>query len=354
MSNEFDSVKDLEYFSEFKLKYPEVFKEFIREQLGLNTANSVAALEYIRSLMHSEDIQSVVTHLNDSDRTNWRNSIGREKTIKDPAKLMNYIKGEMTRAFIAAKPLVDPEIIELTLKLKTHDVARFCQTFEANAGELLNLLNPTFISKVLDQLPLEKATNLLQSAFDTSTIGQVSLKKNLQTFVSRAHKNSMAVKLLKVLDGIDPKKEKMIYRHVLKVSSTEELVEIAARNCPLEVLWYLPKSSLNEVLQAYPLSKKARFFVSLDADKKKQFIDASSSDGSSARQMIDMEIRQIESDPADLKRCLAQKDVLLLEFLKYFKECTRNNEQVLSDVKLACHQWFTQLSDEDGIPSMAA
>ena len=354
MANEFDSVKDLEYFSEFKQKYPEIFKEFIREQLALNTVNSIASLEYIRNLMVSDDVFLLISLLNDTDRLLWKNSIGREKSIKDPAKLMVYIKGEMTRAFIAAKPMVEPEIIELTLKLKSHDVAKFCQTHAENAGELLNLLNPNFISKVLDQLPLEKATELLQSAFDTSTIGQGSLKKNLQSFVSQTNKNTMAVKLVQVLQGIEPKKEKMIYKHILKVSSTEDLIEIASKNCPLEVLWYLPKSCLNEVLQTYPLTKKARFFVSLDEEKRKQFIEASSAEGSSARQMIDMELKQIEDDPIDLKRCMAQKDVLLLEFLKFFRESCGTNEQVLSDVKLACHQWFTQLSEGDSSHSMAA
>lgn len=354
MANEFDSVKDLEYFTEFKQKYPEIFKEFVREQLSLNSANSIAALEYMRSLMSSEEIFSLVSLLNESDRFLWKSSIGKEKSIKDPARLMIYIKGEMTRAFIAAKPSVDPEIMELTLKLKTHDVAKFCQAYPDNAGEVLNLLNPNFISKVLDQLPIEKATILLESAFDTSSIGQESLKKNLLAYVSRSNKNSMAMKLMKVLEGIEPKKEKMIYKHILKVSSTEELVEAAAKNCPLEVVWYLPKSSLNEVLAAYPLAKKARFLVSLDEDKKKQFIDASSAEGSSARQMIDMELKQIEENPIDLKRCLAQKDVLLLEFLKFLREFAGSNEQVLSDVKLACHQWFSQLSEDSSERLMAA
>lgn len=354
MANEFDAVKDLEYFSGFKQKYPEIFKEFVREQLAQNTANAIASLEYMRTLMHSEEVFSLISLLNDSDRLLWKASIGKEKSIKDPAKLMEYIRSEMTRAFIAAKPSVDPEIMELSLKLKSHDVTKFCNQFPDSAGELLNLLNPIFISKVLDQMPVEKATTLLQSAFDTSSIGQDSLKKNLQLFVGQANKNSMGIKLMKVLEGIDPKKEKMIYKHLLKAGSTEDLIEVASKNCPLEVLWFLPKASLNEALQAYPLTKKARLLVSLEDEKKKQFIDASSSEGSSARQMIDMELKQIEESPVELKRCLAQKDVLLMEFLKFLREFCKSNEQVLGDVKLACYQWFSQLSEEKPSHSMAA
>lgn len=348
MANEFDSVKDLEYMLDFKQKYPEVFKDFIREQLRISSESSISSLEYIRSLMPSDEILTLVSLLNDSDRNLWKTSIGKDKAIKDPAKLMTHIKSEMTRAFIAAKPSVDPEVLELTLKLKVHDVSKFCQSYPDNAGELLNLLNPSFISKVLDRLPVEKATVLLQNAFEVTEAGTngSGLHKNLKSFISKSHKNSMAVKLLKVLEGVDPKKEKMIYKHMLRASSADELIEVAAKNCPMEVLWYIPKQSLGDALQAYPLNKKARFLISLEDEKKQQFLDASSAEGSSARQMIDMELKQIEENPMDLKRCMAQKDVLLLEFLKFFREFSGSNEQILSDIKMACHQWFGLLEDD--------
>lgn len=346
MTKDFNAAKDLEYFKEFKLKYPEVLKDFIRQQLAVATKDSIATLEYLRSLMPAEEMNLIVVTLNDQDRLAWKSTIGREKTIIDPARLMDYAKGEMMKAFVASRPMVDPELLELTLKLRTHDVVRFGELYPDDMGELLNLLNPVFISKILDKLDVEKAEKFLAVALEAGLPGGKTnnLKDNLKKFLNVTQKNSMASKLAKVLEGVEPSKEKMIYSHMLKMSSTEDLIETAVKNCPLDVVWLLPKSALNDILQAYPLQKKARLFVSLDQEKKKILMEASSAEGSSAREMIDMELKQIEENPQELRRCQAAEGALTLEFLRFLRQHTQNSEQVLSDVRLACHIWFSELA----------
>jgi hypothetical protein len=355
MAAEFNSTRDLEYFTEFKLKYPDAMKDFIRQQLSLTTKDAVATLEYLRTLMPSEDMTSLISSLNDSDRLKWKATIGTEKAIIDPARLMTYIKGEMLKAFIGSKPLVDPELLELTLKLKVHDVTKFGEMYPDDSGELLNLLNPAFISKVLDKIDIKLAEKFLHAALEAGFPGSKSstLQVNLKKYLNISQKNNMASKLIKVLEFVEPEKEKMIYTHMLKVSSTDDLIETAVKNCPLEVVWLLPKSALNEVLQAYPLNKKARLFVSLEAELKTILVEASSANGSSARQMIDMEIKQIEENPQELRRCQAQTALLTLEFLKFLRLHGQSNEQVQSDVRLACHVWFAQLGQKESVSKAA-
>jgi hypothetical protein len=355
MAAELNSIKDLEYLMEFKLKYPDAMKDFIRQQLSSNTKDSVATLEYFRTLLPSEEIASLVSSLNDHDRLKWKATIGTEKAIIDPSRLMTYIKGEMMKAFIASKPLVDPELLELTLKLKVHDVTRFGEKYPDDCGELLNLLNPAFISKVLDKLDINLAEKFLNAALEGGMPGNKpsSLQSNLKKYLNISQKNSMASKLIKVLEAVEPDKEKMIYAQMLKVSSTDDLIETAVKNCPLEVVWLLPKTALNEVLQAYPLQKKARLLVSLENEIKTILVEASSSEGSSARQMIDMEVKQIEENPQELRRCQAQTALLTLEFLKFLRLHSQSNEQILSDIRLACHIWFSQLA-QNSSTAMAA
>ena len=355
MAAEFNSIKDLEYFMEFKLKYPDAMKDFIRFQLNASTKDANATLEYLRTLMPSEEMTAIIASLNDIDRLKWKATIGSEKAIIDPARLMTYIRGEMLKAFIGSRPLVDPELLELTLKLKVHDVTKFCETYPDDSGELLNLLNPAFISKVLDKIDIKLAEKFLHAALEAGFAGSKTstLQANLKKYLNIAQKNNMASKLIKVLEFVEPEKEKMIYAHMLKVASTDDLIETAVKNCPLEVVWLLPKSALNEVLQAYPLQKKARLFVSLEAELKTILIEASSAAGSSARQMIDMEMKQIEENPQELRRCQAQGTLLTLEFLKFLRLHGQSNEQVLSDIRLACHIWFSQLS-QNGTSSLKA
>ena len=76
MAAEFNSTRDLEYFMDFKLKYPDAMKDFIRNQLGVSSKDSISTLEYLRTLMPSEEMTSLISSLNDSDRLKWKATIG--------------------------------------------------------------------------------------------------------------------------------------------------------------------------------------------------------------------------------------------------------------------------------------
>ncbi len=356
MMGELNSTKDLEYLLDFKLKYPDVMKDFVRRQLISGSKEAILSLEYMTLLMPTEDMKSVVGSLNDLDRHTWMATVGQEKQIPDPAKLMGYIKGEMLKSFMATRPLVDPELLELTLKLKLHDVLKFTELHPASSGELLNLLNPAFISKVLDKVDITKMEKILIAAVDSdlSPAAAGTLKNHLKSYLTLNQKNSLAPKLLKVLEGVEPDKEKIIYASMLRSASSDDLIETAVKNCPLEVVWLLPKSALNDILSVYPLQKKARLLVGLEESERQVLLEASSSEGSSARQMIDMEMKQIEENTLEFKRCQSQRTHQLHDFLKFLRQHSQTNEQILSDIRMSCLIWFSQLAEKTHPVAQAA
>lgn len=338
-------AKDIEYFLEFKNKYPDVLKDFVRRQLVLNTAEAIVTLEYFQKIIPSAEMNAVISQLNERERDTWKTVVGKSNVIKNPNKVMIYVRTQMTKCFIAAKPMADEDIIELTLKLKASDVVKFCDQYPQSAGDLLNLLNSQFIAQVLDKLEMQKASSLLESALETDAgaLNSEELKKSLKAFFTINHKNGFPAKMFKVLESIDPGKEKVIYSQLMRVASQDELAEVACRNCPLDVIWLLPKSVHQEVLQAYPLQKKVRFLMSLDDDKRQLLIEASCPAGSSARQMLEMEVKQIEENPIELKRCMVQKTQLSQEFLMFLRSHVSNNQALVSEVRMATWEWLSQI-----------
>ena len=63
--------------------------------------------------------------------------------------------------------------------------------------------------------------------------------------------------------------------------------------------------------------------------------------------MIDMEMKQIEENPQELRRCQAQTHLLTIEFLKFVRMHSQSNEQILSDIRLACYVWFSQINQKN-------
>jgi hypothetical protein len=349
MSEPIDVTKHLNHLLDYFGKYPDQFRKCVRDMINSGDEHCYAALEYMQKLFTLETFKDVAQGFTDTEKVSWQSVVGKAKTIKEPEKVMSFIKERLLKSLIATGPMVDPEAWELSLNLKNNDVIRFCKTYKAEGGMLLNILDSTFISRLIDSLPQAEAMSLMEQAMNCemrSPKEGIDFKNALKDFVAKSKNNSFPSKMFKSLTSLDPAKEKLVYRHLLQYYSTQDLVFAATQNCPLDLLGYVSKSFYQEILSNYPLNKKVRLLICLDDEMKTRMIDACAPAGSSAREMLDMEIKQIEQNPMDHKRCLIQKSTFVSEFLGYVRGHLGSNPALQSEIKVAAIEWLTSLKDK--------
>lgn len=343
-----DVSKHLAHLIDYFGKYPDQFRKTVRDMITSGDDQSFQALEFIQKVITLDTFKEIAQGFTDTEKVIWQSAVGRAKSIKDPETVMGFIKERLLRSLIATGPMVDGETWELSLTLKNHDVIKFCKAHKAEGGMLLNILDPSFISRLIDTLPQAEAVALMEQAMNCemrSAQEGTDFKMALKAYVARAKNNAFPSKMFKALGSIDPVKEKLVYRHLLQTYSAQDLVTTAAQNCPLDLLGYVSNSFYQEVLSAYPLNKKVRFLMGLDEEMKTRMIDASAPTGSSAREMLNMEMKQIEQNPMELKRCLAQKAATTQEFLSFVRGHLDSNPALQSEIKVAAMEWLTSLKE---------
>lgn len=345
-----DVSKHLSHLLDYFGKYPDQFRQCVRDMINSGDEHCFESLEYMQKLFSLESFREVAQGFTDTEKVIWQSVVGKNKTIKDPEKLMSFIKERLLKSLIATGPMVDAESWELSLNLKNNDVIRFCKSYKSEGGMLLNILDSAFISRLIDSLPETEAVALMEQAMNcemrTAQEG-IAFKRALKDFVAKSKNNSFPSKMFKALTSIEPAKEKLVYRHLLQSYSTQDLVVAAAQNCPLDLLSYVSNSFYQEVLSAYPLNKKVRLLLCLDEEMKTRMIDASAPNGSSAREMLDMEMKQIEQNPMELKRCQVQKGASIAEFLTFVRGHLGSNPTLQSEIKVAAIEWLNGLKNTE-------
>ena len=356
MSEPIDVTKHLSHLMDYFGKYPDQFRKCVRDMINSGDEQCFEALEYMQKLFTLETFKAVAQGFTDTEKVSWQSVVGRAKSIKDPEKVMSFIKERLLKSLIASGPMVDPEAWELSLNLKNNDVLKFCKTYKQEGGMLLNILDSTFISRLIDSLPQNEAIALMEQAMNcemrTSKEG-IDFKNALKDFVAKSKNNSFPSKMFKSLTALDPSKEKLVYRHLLEFYSTQDLVMAATQNCPLDLLGYVSKSFYQEVLSAYPLNKKVRLLICLDEEMKARMIDACAPVGSTAREMINMEMKAIEQNSMDYKRCLIQKNAFIGEFLVFVRGHLGTNPALQSEIKVAAIEWLNGLKDKSSSSSQS-
>ena len=305
------------------------------------------SLEYISKNMAAQDVSSLMVGLTPSEKDSFKRSIGKHPP-SSPDELMKYIKGQLVGMLIAFQPLVDQEVWEMALKLRTSEVFKFCETYKTEGSVLLNILTPSFLAKILDSVPMDKSFALMEQALqgDLNSKEVQKLKVALQSYFKTVRVNTFSSKIFKALNNIEASKEKMIYRHLLSSIEPQELTGIVVENFPLDLIWYLSSATQKDLLQSYPLVKKAQLLLCFEDHEKEKLSDAIAANGSSARQMLEMEFSRIQDSPSELKRCRIQKEVIFKEFINFCRAHIETNPTLIPEIQIASFEWLRSLSQD--------
>jgi hypothetical protein len=332
------------YFSNFFHKYPDQFRTCVRSLIATGAEKDWQCLEYLTKNMDQKDLTEIMFGLTSNEKETWSTSIGKVKTTSEDS-LVKYLKSKLVGSLIAFQPMVDSEVWEMSLRLRVSEVVSFCDSYHSEGATLLNILTPVFLSKIFDTLDVNKSAKIMEQALegDLNAVEVQKLKIALTQFVSSIKSRSFTSKIFKALSSIEASKEKMVYRHLLNSVQPSELVDIVASNFPLDLLWHLSSNFQKDVLQSYPLVKKAQLLLSLNEDEREKLIETIGSNGSSARQMLDMEISRIQDNPSDLRRCQIQKDFILREFIAFTRSHIASNPSLMPEIKSASLEWLSTL-----------
>ena len=340
-------ISHVEYLTSFFHKYPDQFKTMFRNLIASSGARDWQSLEYMSKNMAAKDVASLMFGLTPSEKESFKKSVGKH-VASSPDELMKYIKGQLVGMLIAFQPLVDQEIWEMALRLRTSEVFKFCETHKSEGSILLNILTPTFLAKILDSVPMDKSFSLMEQALqgDMNAKEIEKLKVALISYFKTVRVNTFSSKIFKALHNIESSKEKMIYRHLLNSVEPQELTGIVVENFPLDLIWQVSSATQKDLLQSYPLVKKAQLLLCFNEQEKQTLCESIAANGSSARQMLEMEFSRIQDSPLELKRCRIQREVIFKEFITFCRSHIKTNPALIPEIQTSAFNWLQSLSKD--------
>ena len=125
-------------------------------------------------------------------------------------------------------------------------------------------------------------------------------------------------------------------QHLSRCSAPRPCI-LAQRVCSLQV--QLPQNYFKEMMQNYSIPKKAELLASLNTEKKDLYLKKFADVGSSVRDIIELELENINSNPATISRIENQKDQIWKDFVTYVRSCIRSNEAIKPEMSQLINDW---------------
>lgn len=342
------SKENFERLRNFLKTQPNESMVMIKNWINTAAEETQLALKGLAQQLSDEELISLFAGLNDQERDKWRSSLDTFLSDEQLFASNRFMSEEVVRTMVDPGKVQDIELIDLVLSLPLDVSCRFVVEKEEQGKILMNLLTPPQITKILNRLSESDGdqvlANSLECDFTAIKDNFAQFKKDLKDYVNVQKHRPFNSKIIQMVGDFNPLKESMLYSLLAKSGMQDEMFKTARVNLPYDCITRLPRELIKDFMQAYPINKKVQFLSVCGDEMKADLLKAFADQGSTARQMLDLEFDNLTSDKATLARLQVQKDLVVKEFVTFVRQYLMSHKETEQDIEFAVRDWIQSFS----------
>lgn len=353
--NELDNSEELEMatdngFERFKVclsQYPIEASNVSREWIIQNSEESRLALRAVAQQLSSEEFSALLSTLGAEQRQMWKSVIGAYLDSSQTKEANKIVARDVLKALLVPARVKDVNLLNMLMELGASKLTQFLEKNENFAGLMLNLLSPSVTTSILNLVNDQKAESWLMSAatFDIQTTEAEASKLalSLEQFKRGLAPSHFNASLAELIITATPSRERMLFKSLASSSGSEEVIRVAQTLFPSELILDLPDAFIKETLQSYPMNKRLELFITRDEEERSKLLDTFAEEGTTARDLMSMEIENITSDAGKLSYIQGRSEEVWKEFLHFTRQSLEKSSQYHGQAHKLLEEWVSSL-----------
>lgn len=342
------AVSGFDKFRTLLKEAPDQASNLIKQWVKAPVKEAREALSALPQVLSTEEFLVIFQHLPMDDRKIWRRILSSSMGTQDLAIANQYISSQIVDSLLSSQPELDQELKKLISELDVSETLELANSDPELGGILVNLLPTNQVSQVyaLADTGLASKVTVASLKFSPALLLEKAsqLKQTIKKIKSRAKLQSVPFmdKTAELFSQLSPDKEGSILSALAEAGEYILLQTTAQQYFPSELILQLPESLLKACLDRFTLPRRAEFIVSREAAERTVLSDASGKPGSKLRELLDVEIQQVQGDALRLRRAERAKEAFWKEFVQQVRARIRGNELAAEQAEPVLNAWLSQ------------
>lgn len=296
---------------------------FLKNVLGESTKESQLALTALAQQLDNDVLREIFSLMSEQDRSNWKDKIQSFLTPEDLKRADTYISEKVVSEMIVPSAIKDPELVSLIMNLTPEQGVHFVKSNPEYGAILLNLMNTQYSSNILAKLTSKESVAVLEKGLDYSPVDFVKKADEFKMMLSRyevgLRKLPFGHKLIDMLEKVDAEKEEIIFSTLAKAEDSELLNKAIKAYFPSSQILKLPENFMRVIMNKYPLQSKVELLMSVDKKLKNHLLEIFAKQGSTARDLMDLEFQNLKDNEGLKKKMVDQKHDIWKSFMTHLR-----------------------------------
>jgi hypothetical protein len=336
----------LERFQQCLNQHPDEAVNIIRSWITEGTPESILNLRTIAQQSTREEMQVLLSGLLQDQRDRWNSFLGQHLEEAEMLKASKVIFQDVVKAMLVPSRIKDGELQNLVLELDMDRTLEFLNQHDNFVGMMLNILNPSTVSKLISQADEKKVDKWLVDGagfdFNSMEARLPELKNALRMFSKATAPSPFLQRLVEMIPSASPEREKTLYKALSSAGGTPLIAELASQNLPYDLIMRLPIPVLREAFQSLPVAKRIEVVITKNSSERQHLMNALADANTPARDMMEMELSNLSNDTARISQIQTRSEETWMEFVKTVRHFLRSNTSGQAQVKTLVNEWCKQ------------
>jgi hypothetical protein len=337
-----------ERFQQCLEQHPEIAVSIVKSWINESDDLSLLCLRGLAQQASAGEMEKLMSELSEQQRDKWKGLLGHHLEQNDLKVSNKNIFQEVIRAFLVPSRIKDGELLNFLMEMNVKTTSDFMMANKDQVGLMMNILSPSVVNKALNEVDdaVADAWLIKGTEFDMKVMDErlPLLKASLIRYKEINSPAPFAQRIILMIPTATPARESTLFRALAKAGNASMVIEAANLNFPSELVLDLPKAFLKEMMQAYPMQKRIELLYSRSEDDRNTLVDILAETGTPARDMLDMELENIERDASREASIAARAEEIWFEFVKFSRLSLAKNTSYAGFVDQIVKEWATKLS----------
>ncbi len=346
-----DAKSGFDQFDEIIKSQPERAAYMLKQWLYGDDKESNGILNYLPKVIPLNSLRSLLDLLSEEDRKKWNRVNKLDRSELNPKVLDRLIAQRISNH------MIEPEIgiQESTRQLLAGITPRegvICIKNDVEVGALLALtmssIQYTRILSLLDEVTIKKIA-VASGQMDAKKMRYMGVKieKMLNEIRQKAKSQSSVFleKAPELIRDLGVGKESAIFESIAGMGQKEFLVEVSEQFYPAQLISNLPQHIMRQALDGMSLPAKAELIASQE-ELSEILLEAAGR--GKLKEILQVEVDEIEADDTRKNMILRQKDLKLQNFVNNVRRLIKEEQSILLEVQPIIKSWADQMIARSG------
>lgn len=325
----------------------------IKKWISFNSYLSCAALVVLAERLSVEELYQIFSKLSLIERESWISIINKDNITSDlKAQADIYIGQQVIEAIMDVSGVEDEQLSKVLVELSPEKAAQIAKDDPTLGGVLVNLLSSSYLSEMFTYLQKDEIIHISTLGLE---ISEEMIEKNKILLLDAINKvkeikfkNAFSRRIGELMMSLSPLKQEDLIDVLIKDGQLFIIKDVVRNIIPARIIDGLPSDMIKRVTKELSREKKVEYLVTLNEDRRKEFLDSLAKEGTKGREAFDFELKKIGENEERNNEIMNRKDSIYDEFITSVRS-TINRDVLLKDsIEEFINEWLSSIAESDG------